>query len=304
MLLLRYPAVAVITCSAVIFPSHAGSEPRREELEARIDSRRVNVTPDLTRIATPQQGLCHERFDLLKLIEALEQVQGASADLVVLSAPGADEFEAIFGNKRILIDLTVGRIKISDDRGYDFDSFLFESPDEDVLRQRAVPLLAAVGVSTEESQSALRGLGAEDLLADGTSTEVERIATKMVVGRHIGGVGVGGQKLVVSFAPDGSFRKLLETWRCRDKGRVEPIPPSVTTQTVVALGLDEIDSRRATSNLLIDPTQGRPLFVGTYFETENPLKGVFGIRLRGSITLPVVAPQGQWKWSAYAYDLR
>jgi hypothetical protein len=217
-----------------------------------------------------------------KVAQALQAVDGpgGAVDLKTLSDGGLD---GRVGQKEVRTYPDRGLIVIRDDRGDDAPPS--EVPEEARLLARARPLLDALGVDESEMVWKLSGVGAMSMEKGQPAGPSERIATKLSIERTVAGLPVAEDRLVVTFALDGSLRKVVGRWRPLD-GRIA-MARAWTVPEIVQHAVGLVEQRGQTKWQTLNPT--RPIDVETVLVPTAVGNGIWTLAMAGQATIQVGA---------------
>jgi hypothetical protein len=201
------------------------------------------------------------------------------------------------GAKLIEVDRSRGAILIDDERGY--DTAVSADIGEEDLTTRAKEILASLGVANEEPALAIRTLVAEEKPMGGPATEKANLAYKVFVKRIVAGLPVRGEKLVLSYALDGSLRKVAGRWRTLDLDKSRMRLDS-SLRDIGELALARVE-KAALDNDLGLAAEGE-LRVLTAFRSESIGNGRFSLKPVGRVFVPITGPGGTM-FSEFDFEL-
>ena len=253
----------------------------------RVNTSSVRLVLDGAIPSVPATGLCEARLDWPRLASALD----GAVPTRPLPTPGpTGSIAARVGSWEVnlrlgdfaelpggLVDLQRPESRRSGFRRGPADGFFGASG----------PLLAALGVGEEEARCESRGMAAWERLEDGTVLPAEWGGSMLVVSRHFRGIPVRAQELYVELGADGMPVALFGHWTCIDPARVSLPARTATLEELARLGIE------AAAAHLAPDLHGDPLVLETFFELVDPVDGVYGLRLKGSIAVPDAGPDRQ-----------
>jgi hypothetical protein len=245
--------------------------PETAELKAKVNFARVSMPSALAGL---RRQMLHRAE---RVAEALQGLDGAGpVTLTTLSDGGLD---GRVGQKMVRTYADRGLIVIQDDRGDEASPS--EAPDEARLLPRARPLLDALGVDEKEMVWKLVGAGAMSMEKGQPAGPSERIATKLYIERTVAGLQVAEDRLVVTFALDGSLRKVVGRWRPLD-GRIG-MAKAWTVPEIVDRAVSLVEQRGQTKWQPLNPA--RPVDVETMLVPKPLGSGIWTLEMAGQATI-------------------
>lgn len=285
----------IFTCwllLAVVSPG-AFAQTVTPAMAERVDSSGVVLCPNVAPRAS------QARLDLDALAAAVSDDDGIRA------AP-RDEFSVPTGHrgvrvgtKRISTNEERGLVLVRDDRGYDVP---VGPPriNRATMQERAATVLASIGVLPDETEWYSRELESRSMVEGGLPSDPEFMAYKLFVYRKLAGIPVRGDKLVLSFAGDGSLRKILGSWRAIDLDHSQ-LATKLSREEVAARGIGRLNA--AGSQKHLDLRQDTPVVVMTQVVPYELTPGRWAAKLVGTVRVLVAGPEGMYRWSEYDFDL-
>ena len=127
-----------------------------------------------------------------------------------------------------------------------------------------------------------------------------RLATKVFFFRRLGGVPVIGNKIAVSYALDGSLRKVLGRWHPLhlEKGSIRS---DLSLPRFIEKAADEILELQRTTNLRIVPNTAITLSTAYVVREYEP--GLYTLDLKGIISYSVRTPNDLSRVSQHVMSL-
>jgi hypothetical protein len=153
-------------------------------------------------------------------------------------------------------------------------------------------VLEALGADESEMVWKLSALGVRAGEGRNPSWSQERVETKLYIERILGGIPVAEDRLVVTFALDGTLRKVIGKWRALDGTSVR-MEKAWTAAEIVERGVAAVEARGQTKRQRLAP--GEPLRVSTRLVPEPAGQGRWSLALAGRVGIVIHGPQGPTK---------
>jgi len=214
--------------------------------------------------------------------KALQDLDGAGTGALKTLSDGT--IDGRVGQKEVRTYPDRALIVVRDDRGEDATTSV--PPVESELIARARPLLTAFGVDESEMMWKLTGAGMISAAPGEAPGAPQRTSTKLYIERTVAGLPVAEDRLVVTFALDGSLRKMIGRWHPLD-GRIA-MQRSWTKPEIVQNALAMIQERGLAKVQTLNPDD--PIDVETKLVPKHVGGGVFTLGLGGHVTITVAGP--------------
>ena len=233
----------------------------RERLRARLDDARFQLGPTAN-VAEAAE------FDASTALQGLRAVTEQELE----SEVAGSTWRASGASYSASFELVSGRFMLSGRREY--QAGLAHAAD-DVLYERARTLLSGLASDVADHALDLKHLGATTrLLGDEVEQVDERIGSKVFVIRRLGGLRVAGNRLVASFATDGTVIEARGIW---------PRVDVANSQLSSTLALEDA-KERALDVLVahgVNPNRAEPIVLESFYQLEPGPEGMVA-RLRGA----------------------
>jgi hypothetical protein len=233
----------------------------REQLRARLEPSRLHLGP-LESVAEASE------FEQGAALSGLVGVAGQSFD----SQMAGTLWKATSERYRASFDTLSGRFDL--EGGADYQRGLAHAPD-DLFHERARALLSGLAGDVPGHTFELKHLGATTRVLGSEVTQSDaRIGSKVFVLRRLGGLRVAGNRLVASFATDGTLVDARGLWPHIDVAH---------SQLSAQLSAAEA-SERALDLLLehgVEPQRSEPIVLESFYQLEPGPEGMVA-RLRAA----------------------
>lgn len=293
-------SVTTVMFWAALVPSSESQDVQneRERLRSQLDTSKLLLEPR----GVDLKGKHDATLNTEAFIQNIMQTESSNTDKLSIESNGGFT-TANKGFKSILINSNRMTFTVRDSRAYDV-LYTTNILDEDFASDAEI-LMAELGISKDDMDVEVAGLGVTekeniDQTDQTTKNSSRRIATKVFINRSIGGIPVLGNYVVVSYALDGTLRKVLGCWHAFDYslGRTSS---KLSLSNVKEKALDELMRRQSNGN--VRPVEDRPIELSTQYVIREVNPGVYTIDLQGVITYYLDGPYGQRKPSEHVFDI-
>lgn len=285
-------SLSILVLSTLLAGPHfraAGAELKSsDDLRDRLDLSGLVTRPVADAPHAPHPVLSPREFILVTQRALGLEGQPALGDAMNL----ANGFSTRIGTADYLVDPGAGRVLLDDARGYRANMSVSLSDDEAVSRAR--PILAAMGVDRAESIIRVVRLMRDLVPVEGGVGATDLLATKVVVKRTLSGIPLDGERVVLSFAEDGTLRKIVGRWHTLSYSEGDLSSSGVNEDDAVQAATEAVSRLIEEQRVDVDATSlvrihsfGRVLQVGDEFvpvlvgRVELPLVGAGGTIFSG-----------------------
>jgi hypothetical protein len=266
----------------------AVESPERDRLRARLSASSLSLRLGVPAAERPGQN----DLDLNRFRQALGDVTGQPVEL---PEPAGDKLFMKAGTQAIFLDPRTRYMNIVDSRGYVYETSRDVSDDQ--LARASRDLLQVMGIDPREAETEVVALGGESAAASGNGTTVERVGRKVFHFRKLGGIPVGSNRMVFSYALDGSLRHVRGTW---------PAIDYAGSYLESRLSIDEIVERALDAMLASQEStvSNTPVQIETFFEVADEFApGTTTVKLRAAATTQASSESGPGRGVRYEFDI-
>jgi hypothetical protein len=237
---------------------------------------------------SPGQPLDRIAFrEVLRILSGTDSLRDLDA--------ASDEWAAESDTLTLKVDRWDTRYVVRDLRGYHAQASGL--PRDDLVIAQAQALLGPMGVRDAEIGSmvvhTLVGQAADETGVDPTPIALAR---KVFVYRKVGGISVKADRLVITFAVDGTFRKMLGRWHPVDY-KASYLSSTLTPAQFVEAALDMLVAKNVSTQ------SDLPIRLFTDYVPLEASPGVFVLDLKGVAMVSLHGPNGTQLWDRYDFDI-